>query len=61
VHSEKVIQNTRDCVNLEQVIFNLEMAGDYYQKAPLNYKVGSLSPLYAVLVEKDVLPRAVEK
>jgi m7GpppX diphosphatase len=59
VHVEKVFPSSKNCVDLATVIFNLELSGDYYQKAPLSYKVGNLHPLYEVLVEKDVLPKVV--
>ena len=41
-------------VGLENVIFNIELASDYYQKTPLTYAIGHLHALYKVLTDNGV-------
>jgi hypothetical protein len=44
---------------LEEVIFNIEMVADYYQRCSRVYAVGQLSPLYTVLCDHGVLPKQI--
>ena len=61
VHIEKQGRDSRESLPLEQVIFNIELAADYYQRVPLVYAVGSLSPLFNVLTEHGVLLQEEKK
>ena len=62
VHVDKVNTVTRECVSLDQVITNIEMMSDYYQRATLSYKLGTQMPLFKILVEKGILePEPIEE
>merc|ERR1712044_51635 len=61
VHFEHVerstMGDTRERLDLDTVIQNIEMMGDYYQRATLSYQVGLEMPLYKVLSEHGIMTK----
>ena len=55
VHVDRTARDTRENISLDAVITNLEMLGDFYQRTTLCYKVGTKTPLCAILTDKGVL------
>ena len=54
-HCEYTGQDRRDCVKLDDVINNIEMVPDYYQRATLTYKMGTQMPLFNILADFGIL------
>ena len=49
------MQCDRACVDLDQVIANIELMPDYYAKCTLVYSIGVEMPLGKIMLEKGVV------
>ena len=55
------MRDTRDSVSLDSLIDNIKLLSDFYQRATLTYKLGTRTPLFNVLCEKEILKPEPEK
>ena len=61
VHVDRTVRDTRDSVSLDSLIDNIKLLSDFYQRATLTYKLGTRTPLFNVLCEKEILKPEPEK